>query len=145
MQKRAHSIRSKLVILATGALAIALAAPVASARGHYYHGGSSRGADVVGALIVGAVIGGALASANQGSQGYYDGGYYAPPQAYPPPPAYYPPPAPVYYQPYPAYPQPAYGGGVSLGVVYSSGGGRRWGDSGRGRGERGHYYQRYGR
>lgn len=144
MQSRARSIRGKLVILAAGALAIVLAAPVASARDHYYHRDSSRGADVVGALVVGAVIGGVLASASQSRDAYYDGGYYPPPQAYPPPAAYYPPPAPVYYQPYPAYPQPVYGGGVSLGVVYSSGGGRRWSDASRSHGERGHYYQRYG-
>lgn len=135
MQIRAHSFRSRLTVLGVVALAIVLAAPAAGARDRYHGGG--HGADVVGALVVGALIGGVLATASQNrGDAYYNGAYYQPQPVYAPPP-------PVYYEPYPAYPAyapPVYGGGVHIGVVYSSAPARRWH-----RGDRGHYYGRYGR
>lgn len=130
LKSRRISIRNRLMLACAIGAAFALATPAAMARGHYHYRGNSS-ANVLGALVVGAVIGGVLVSASQQHNAYYGGGYYYPPQPYPSQ-GYYG----GYAAPYPAYPAypaytygtggyygyPAYGGGVSVGVVYSSGG-----------------------
>ena len=134
MQRKSGSIRNKLMVAVALVLAAVLATPAAMAHG--YH--RDRSGDVLGALVVGAVIGGVIASASQSDRGYYDGGYY-PAQSYPPP---------GYYQSYPAYsyggpgyysdPGYGYGSSVNVGVVYSSGGHWR-GDQRRYDNRRGYY------
>ncbi len=121
MQRKSISLGSKLMAGCALVVACVLATPAAMAHGRH---GNNNTADVVGALVVGAVIGGVLVSASQHHDNYRQDRYYYPPQAY----------APVgynnYYNSYPAYQSYPYGGGVSVGVVYSNGG---------------HYYRGYGR
>ncbi|MDE2496884.1 MAG: hypothetical protein KGK35_03570 [Xanthomonadaceae bacterium] len=124
MQRKPGSIRNKLMLAIALVAAAVLATPAAMA--HDYRGSGDDSGRVLGALVVGAVIGGVIASASQHDR--YDSGYYYPAQSYP---------AQGYYESYPSYPAYSYGdggyysypsypsyGGVNVGVVYSSRGGR---------------------